>query len=86
MKKRRRTTHQAQNNVYFSLSTRLVIRVLRVGRVQWETQQAEANPTVKTQASGNHSIFHGGQWCPARSGMSRASSEDAASSLCISGL
>lgn len=86
-KKCTRTTHQAQNNIYFSLSLNTIGDKSAAG---WGNAVGDtasrSNPTVKTQAFDNHSIFDRGQCCPARSVMSRVKSVDTASSLCISGL
>lgn len=80
-----RTTHQAQNNIYFSLNTIGDKSAAGWGNAVGDTA-SRSNPTVKTQAFDNHSIFDRGQCCPARSEMSRVKSVDTASSLCISGL
>lgn len=54
--------------------------------MQWQITASRSDPTVKTQAFDNYSIFDRGQCCPARSEMSRVKSVDTASSLCISAL
>lgn len=79
------TTHQAQNNIYFSLNTIGDKSAAGWGNAVGDTA-SRSNPTVKTQAFDNHSIFDRGQCCPARSETSRVKSVDTASSLCISGL
>lgn len=66
-----RTTHQAQNNIYFSLNTIDDKSAAGWGDAVGDTA-SRSNPTVKTQAFfDNHSIFDRGQCCPATSETSR---------------